>query len=92
VQRALARQVVLAVRSARLLGRLHSVASSSRRDAVARSSCRRRVEERPSAARLAPAWWQVPAAAWRQLAGVASARAMASPSERKAAAVVAEVE
>jgi hypothetical protein len=62
VQPALLRQVVLAVQSARLSGRLHSEASSVRRDAAA-PSCFRQAAGRRSAALLEPAWWQVPAAA-----------------------------
>jgi hypothetical protein len=77
--------------SARLSGRPHSEASSVRRDAaVAPSSCFRQAAGRPSAVLLEPAWWQAPAAAWRQLGEAAAAQAMASPSEMKAAAVVAE--
>jgi hypothetical protein len=64
VQPALLRQVVLAVRSARLSGRPHSEASSVRRAvAVAPSSCFRQVEGRRSAVLSELAWWQVPAAA-----------------------------
>jgi hypothetical protein len=74
--------------------RPHSEASSVRRDAaVAPSSCFRRVEGLPSAALWEPAWWQEPAAAWRQPAGAAEVQVMvmASPSEMKAAAVAASV-
>jgi hypothetical protein len=58
-----------------------------RRDAVAPSSCFRQVEGRPSAALSESAWWQAPAAAWRQPAGAAAAQVMASLSEMQAAAV-----
>jgi len=58
-----ARQVVLAIRSVRLLGRPRSVASSARQDAaVAPSSCFRQAEGQLSAVLSEPAWWQAPAA------------------------------
>jgi hypothetical protein len=43
-----------------------------RRDAAARP-CFRQAEERRSAAQSAPAWWQAPAAAWRQTVVAAEA-------------------
>jgi hypothetical protein len=86
-RQAAARRVVPAVWSAWSSERPHSEASSVHRDAaVAPSSCFRHVEGRPSAALSEPAWWQVPAAAWRQPA-VAAAQEMVSPSGMKAAAV-----
>jgi hypothetical protein len=54
------------------------------RHAAVAPSCFHRVEGRSSAALLESAWWQVPAAAWRQPAG-AAAQEMASPSGMKAA-------
>lgn len=84
-----ARRVVPAVWSERQSERRRSEVSSVRPDAaVAPSSCFRRVVGR----RLGLAesvWWQAPAAAWRRPVGAASARAMASPSEMKAAVVAA---
>jgi hypothetical protein len=89
-RQAAARRVVPAVWSAWSSGHPHSEAASVRRDAaVAPSSCFRQAEGQPSAALSEPAWWQAPAA-WRQTAGAAAAQVMASPSEMKAAAVVAE--
>jgi hypothetical protein len=89
-RQAAARRVVPAVWSAWSSGHPHSEAASVRRDAaVAPSSCFRQAEGQPSAALSEPAWWQAPAA-WRQTAGAAVAQVMASPSEMKAAAVVAE--
>ena len=91
VQRALARRDVPVLRlSARLSGRPRSEAASVRRDAEAPSSCLRRAAAgRPSAALSGSAWSQAPAAALRRPAGAAGARAMASPSEMKSAAVAA---
>jgi hypothetical protein len=88
-RQAAARRVVPAVRSSvRLSARPQSEASLVRRDAaVAPSSCLHQVAGLPSAALLESAWWQVPAAAWRQPAGAAAARVMASPSEMTAAVV-----
>jgi hypothetical protein len=83
-----ARRVVPAAWSVQLSARPHSEASLVRRDAAVAPSCFRQVAGRPSAALSEPAWWQVPAAAWRQPAGAAAARVMASPSEMKAAAGV----
>jgi hypothetical protein len=63
-----------------------------RRDAaVAPSSCFRQVEGWRSAAQLESAWWQAPAAAWRQTVGSASEQVMASPSEMKAVVVAESV-
>jgi len=70
--------------------RLRSEASLVRRDAAMAPSSFRQVQGRPSAALSGLAWWWAPAAAWRQPVGAASAQAMASPSEMKAAAAVAE--
>jgi hypothetical protein len=73
----------------RVSARPHSEAVSVRQDAAAAPSSFRQAEGRWSVARFGfaePAWWQAPAAAWRQPAGAASAQAMASPSEMKAAA------
>ena len=84
-----ARRVVPVVRwSARLSGHPRSEVALARRAAAVAPSCFRRAEEeRPSAALLEPAWWQAPAAAWRQPGEAAAARAMVSPSEMRAAAV-----
>jgi len=68
--------------------RPHSEAASVRRAVAVAPSCFRQVEGRPPAALPEPAWWQAPAAVWRQPAGAAAAQVMASPSEMKAAAVV----
>ena len=68
-----ARQGVLAVQSARLSGRPHSVGASVRRAAAVAPSCFRQAEERRSAAQSEPAWWQAPAAAWHQTAVAAEA-------------------
>jgi hypothetical protein len=60
-----------------------------RQDAATAPSSFRQAEGRRSVARFGfaePAWWQAPAAAWRQPAGAASALAMASPSEMKVVA------
>jgi len=81
--------------SARMSGRPRSEAVSARQDAAAAPSSFRQAEGRWSVARFGfagPAWWQALAAAWRQPAGVASAQAMASPSEMKAAAVAESVQ
>jgi len=85
-----ARRVVPAVWSAWSSERPHSEAASARRaGAVAPSSRLRPAAGQPSAVLSEPAWWRAPAAAWRQTAGAAAARVMASPSEMKAAAEVA---
>jgi hypothetical protein len=86
-RQAAVRRVVPAVWSVWWSGRPHSEASSVRRDAAAPSLRLHQVAGRPSAVLSAPAWSQVPAVAWRQPVGAASAQAMASPSEMKAAAV-----
>jgi hypothetical protein len=76
-------RVVPSVRSVQLSGRLHSEAVSVRQDAAAAPSSFRQAEGRWSVARFGfaePAWWQAPAAAWRQPVGAASASAQAMAS------------
>jgi hypothetical protein len=84
------RRVVPAVwLSAQLLARPHSEASLVRRDAPMAASLHRVPERRPAAG-SAPAWWQVPAAAWRQPVD-APAQVTASSSAMKAAVVARSV-
>jgi hypothetical protein len=53
--------------------RPHSEALPVHRAAAVAPSCFRQAEERRSAAQSEPAWWQAPAAAWRQTAVAAEA-------------------
>jgi hypothetical protein len=90
---ALARRGGPSVREAALSVRPQRAVSPVLRRGAAARSCFRREEARlwaQSSAPVRPVWWQVPAAAWRRPAEAAVARVRASPSAKKAVAVVGE--
>ena len=71
-----------------LWARPHSAVSLVGRYAAKAPSYFRLVAGRPLVVLSAPAWWQVPATAWRRPVVAAVARVRASPSGMKAAVVV----